>query len=80
MRYNFHIKTLRRKVIWEHVFGVKELVNLRNHETKRSIQKCLIDLMRLEHYQWEYVERALEEVGYDLIKCEHCNGTGIQKD
>lgn len=25
-------------------------------------------------------EKALEEVGYDLITCEHCNGTGIQKD
>lgn len=21
-------------------------------------------------------EKALEEVGYDLIKCTHCNGTG----
>ena len=25
-------------------------------------------------------KRALKEVGYDLVKCEHCNGTGIQKD
>ena len=25
-------------------------------------------------------KRALEEVGYDLVKCKHCNGTGIQKD
>ena len=25
-------------------------------------------------------ERALKKVGYDLIKCERCNGTGIQKD
>lgn len=24
-------------------------------------------------------KRALEEVGYDLVKCKHCNGTGIQK-
>ena len=25
-------------------------------------------------------ERALEKTGFDLVKCEHCNGTGIQKD
>lgn len=24
--------------------------------------------------------KALKEVGYDLIECEHCNGTGIQND
>lgn len=25
-------------------------------------------------------KRALKEVGYDLIKCEYCNGTGIRND
>lgn len=23
-------------------------------------------------------ERALEEVGYDIVKCKYCNGTGVE--
>ncbi len=25
-------------------------------------------------------ERALKKVGYDLVKCDHCNGTGITNE
>lgn len=25
-------------------------------------------------------QKALKEVGCDLIECEHCNGTGIRKN
>jgi hypothetical protein len=76
------VSNMRRRIsIWELAFGVKEPGNSKKPRDEEKYSEIF------DRYDapgtlsmGECRKRALEEVGYDLVKCKHCNGTGIQKD